>query len=330
MSLGTLIASSPLLFAHSFGLGSNHREASLDSRHKILAAACSYASKAVLTDVSVTPCTSSALNCFFFPMDLTMTTHGLHSRITSGAILMKRAEPVNCRRRVHLTLAAGELLGYVINILLVFGVDLFFTDAGTVITLATSKSEATLLHTQYVLFQGDRVVSSLWVSHRRCRDDNTPSSATTTIMPDVQVWCLFIGRNYKGGLKPTFGEPFPEILYHDDTIHQLKTKITLGAFKLSANNSFAGTKMTLSDLSFNDEYSDFQNIGVAQRVMDLELEDGELLLALVPQKGITKGIAPLTSLFSEFHIGHWTALAFTMLACLQGTRHLCGMGNTSP
>ncbi|KAI9430379.1 hypothetical protein H4582DRAFT_1520405 [Lactarius indigo] len=144
MSLGTLIASSPLLFAHSFGFGSNHREASLDSRvsfsrrghgRRFNAAQNSRSGMQLRLQGSSHRRLCHSLHqlrtqLFFFPMDLTMTTHGLHSRITYGAILMKRAEPVNCRRRVHLTLAAGELLSYVIYILLALGVDLFFTDAG--------------------------------------------------------------------------------------------------------------------------------------------------------------------------------------------------------
>ncbi len=104
---------------------------------------------------------------------------------------------------------------------------------------------------------------------------------------------------------PTFGEPFPEKLHHDDTIHQLKIKIRIGwnktnlahlipneieiwrckTSKLSANDSFDRTKKTLSRLEFDDEDGDVQHLGVAQRVTELKLQDDELLLALVPRKG---------------------------------------------
>jgi len=119
-------------------------------------------------------------------------------------------------------------------------------------------------------------------------------------MPNIKVWCLLIDHEHK----PTFGEPFPVDLNHDDTIHQLKIKIRWGpnsddlhgtanrieiwkckSLKLSAKDSFDQTKEQLGDNGFSGDWnSHFQHFGVAQRVMELQLED-ELLLAIGPRKG---------------------------------------------
>lgn len=57
--------------------------------------------------------------------------------------------------------------------------------------------------------------------------------------------------------------------------------------KLSAKDSFGLTKKQLRKFKFSDdESSDVQHLGVAQRVRELQLEDNELLLALVPQDGM--------------------------------------------
>ncbi|KAI9451174.1 hypothetical protein BJY52DRAFT_1191179 [Lactarius psammicola] len=116
-------------------------------------------------------------------------------------------------------------------------------------------------------------------------------------MADINVWCLFIDHDHK----PIFGEPFPVSIRHDDTIHELKIRIMSGcsrkarfAFtvpseigiwqckRLSAKYPLNLTKKLLSDLKFSDdEDSDVQQLGVAQKVIELRLEDDEILLALV-------------------------------------------------
>ncbi|KAI9452071.1 hypothetical protein BJY52DRAFT_1190584 [Lactarius psammicola] len=121
-------------------------------------------------------------------------------------------------------------------------------------------------------------------------------------MPDTQVWCLLIDHDHM----PTFGEPFPEELHHDDTTHRLKVKIKNGlnrinlahllpneieiwrckSSKLSVHDSFDRTKKLLSMVEFDDDDGDVQHLGVAQRVMGLKLRDDELLLALIPRKGM--------------------------------------------
>jgi len=126
----------------------------------------------------------------------------------------------------------------------------------------------------------------------------TTVSTTATIMADIRVWCLVIDRRYN----PTFGEPFPVSIRHDDTIHDLKIKISKAphrpdfivdtnsieiwkckSLKLSAKDSFGQMKKQLGNLAFSDgEDSHVQHLGAAQRVMELQLEDNEILLAVVP------------------------------------------------
>ncbi len=114
--------------------------------------------------------------------------------------------------------------------------------------------------------------------------------------------------------KPTFGEPLFECLDPKDTIHDLKMEIKKGAsmsnltgitanrlqiwkcksLKLSANDSFNRTKKLLKSIKFShDENSDVQHLAPAQIVRDLGLAADELLLVLVPDKGIVCGVVPL-------------------------------------
>ncbi|KAI9451177.1 hypothetical protein BJY52DRAFT_1215176 [Lactarius psammicola] len=117
---------------------------------------------------------------------------------------------------------------------------------------------------------------------------------------NIQVWCLLIDRHYN----PTFGEPFPVSIRHNDTIHELKIKIEEAphwpkviiatnkfeiwkckSLKLSAKDPFSKTEKQLFSLEFDkdeDEDSHVQRVGAAQRVTELKLEDNELLLARVP------------------------------------------------
>jgi len=56
--------------------------------------------------------------------------------------------------------------------------------------------------------------------------------------------------------------------------------------KLFAKDPFYLIKKPLRDFKFsNDEDSDAQRLGAAQKVAELELEDSEILLARVPQQG---------------------------------------------
>ncbi|KAH9032113.1 hypothetical protein EDB84DRAFT_1438713 [Lactarius hengduanensis] len=115
---------------------------------------------------------------------------------------------------------------------------------------------------------------------------------------DIQVWCLAIDDHYN----PIFGEPFPVSVRQDDTIHDLKIKILetphsadfvvftnsiqiwkCKSLKLSARDSFGQTTKQVSDLRFSDEEdSPVQHLGAARRMMELQLQDSEILLALVP------------------------------------------------
>ncbi|KAH9037423.1 hypothetical protein EDB83DRAFT_2524711 [Lactarius deliciosus] len=116
-------------------------------------------------------------------------------------------------------------------------------------------------------------------------------------MAEINVWCLLIDRDHK----PTFGEPFPVLVRHDNTIHDLKIRIISGwsrtklaytvpgkigiwrCKRLSAKHPLNRTKKLLSDLKFDeDEDSDVQQLAVALKVMELKLEDDEILLALLP------------------------------------------------
>ena len=57
--------------------------------------------------------------------------------------------------------------------------------------------------------------------------------------------------------------------------------------KLSAKDSFGLTNKKLRKFKFSeDEGSDVQHLGVAQRIKELQLGDDELLLALVPHDGM--------------------------------------------
>ena len=125
-------------------------------------------------------------------------------------------------------------------------------------------------------------------------------------MAETEVWCLLIDHNHK----PTFGEPFPLFIRPDGRIHELKIKIRsipsayearpnlqvstnrieiwrCKNMKLSAKDSFGLTKKKLRKFKFSeDESSDVQHLGVAQRIKELQLGDDELLLALVPHDGM--------------------------------------------
>ncbi|KAH9060288.1 hypothetical protein EDB87DRAFT_1683853 [Lactarius vividus] len=116
--------------------------------------------------------------------------------------------------------------------------------------------------------------------------------------PDIQVWCLVIDDHYN----LNFGEPFPVSVRQDDTIHKLKIKMKLVAhepnfpvnanriqiwkcksLKLSAKDSFSQTRKQVNGLKFSDEEdSDVQHLGAAQRMMELQLKDSEILLAMIP------------------------------------------------
>ncbi|KAF8261048.1 hypothetical protein EI94DRAFT_1789664 [Lactarius quietus] len=123
-------------------------------------------------------------------------------------------------------------------------------------------------------------------------------------MANTKVWCLLIDYYHKA----TFGEPFPVSIEPHDTVHDLKTKIKSGhglgdklhhispneieiwkckQLKLSANVPFLQTKINLNRFDFPDEHGcghmDVQHLAVAQKVMELSLETGELLLALIPR-----------------------------------------------
>ena len=123
--------------------------------------------------------------------------------------------------------------------------------------------------------------------------------------PPIEVWCLLIDSDHN----PTFGEPFPVLIRDDQTTHDLKIKICGTpnspksqphmkfstnqieiwkgkSLKLSANDSFSRTKQLLRNVHFFDsQNSVVQHVGVAQKMKNLALKDGELLLALVPQQG---------------------------------------------
>ncbi|KAH8984839.1 hypothetical protein EDB92DRAFT_1818905 [Lactarius akahatsu] len=132
------------------------------------------------------------------------------------------------------------------------------------------------------------------------------STYQTTIMADIKFWCLVIDHDHC----PTFGEPFPVTVRHDDTIHDLKVKImgTSGlpdlhrfttanrieiwmyfssesGSKLSAKDCFHQTGRIICEVEFSesdDELRDVCHLGAARKVIDLELEEDEILLALVP------------------------------------------------
>ncbi|KAH8986416.1 hypothetical protein EDB86DRAFT_2832017 [Lactarius hatsudake] len=126
-------------------------------------------------------------------------------------------------------------------------------------------------------------------------------------MADINFWCLVIDDDHR----PTFGEPFPVTVRHDDTIHDLKIKImgtphspdlhrfttnsieiwmyfspeSLAGSKLSAKDCFHQTRMKICEVEFSesdDEPRDVWHLGAGRKVIDLELEEDEILLALVP------------------------------------------------
>ena len=124
--------------------------------------------------------------------------------------------------------------------------------------------------------------------------------SSTTAIKYATVWCLLIDHN----CQPTFGEPFPVFIIVGETVHEIKTKIVdhresrpdikvstnkieiwkCKKFKLSAKDSFSLIKSQLCNLKFSDdEDSDVQHLGAAQRTTEFELEDRELLLVLVPK-----------------------------------------------
>ncbi|KAH9060291.1 hypothetical protein EDB87DRAFT_1577040 [Lactarius vividus] len=126
-------------------------------------------------------------------------------------------------------------------------------------------------------------------------------------MADIKIWCLVIDHEHN----PTFGEPFPVTVHYDDTIHDLKIKIMGtqhspdlhrvvvstnsieiwkgGGLKststFSARNCLHQTGMQICELDFSesdDGPRDVWHLGAGQKLVDLELEDNEILLALVP------------------------------------------------
>ncbi|KAI9438122.1 hypothetical protein H4582DRAFT_2057606 [Lactarius indigo] len=135
----------------------------------------------------------------------------------------------------------------------------------------------------------------MWIRKKMKTDDDSYSttSTTPTIMAEINVWCLVIDRDHK----PALWEPFPVAIHQDNTIHELKIKIIsvwrrrqlvytdpseIGIWqckRLSAKIPLNRMKKLLSDLKFSDdEDSDVQQLGVAQKVMELELKDDEILL----------------------------------------------------
>src|ERR1700761_507009 len=139
----------------------------------------------------------------------------------------------------------------------------------------------------------------------------------------IKVWCLLIDHNHE----PTFGEPFPVSMYSEDTTHDLKMKISKGqgrgtqsspewpfvqfatnkikiwkckVLKLSAKDPFGLTTNRLHNFKFSDdEDSDVQHLGVAQRMRELGIEDNELLLAMVPLFG-TRYLFPCSVFLLSF------------------------------
>ncbi|KAH9077535.1 hypothetical protein EDB83DRAFT_2514242 [Lactarius deliciosus] len=126
-------------------------------------------------------------------------------------------------------------------------------------------------------------------------------------MADINFWCLVIDYDHL----PTFGEPFPVTVRHDDTVHDLKIKImgtphspNLHRFttnsieiwmysslesgsKLSSKDCFHQTGVKICEVDFSEsddgsEPRDVWHLGVGRKVIDLELEEDEILLALVP------------------------------------------------
>ncbi|KAH9026597.1 hypothetical protein EDB85DRAFT_1892473 [Lactarius pseudohatsudake] len=134
----------------------------------------------------------------------------------------------------------------------------------------------------------------------------TPFSTYHHHMADIKFWCLVIDHDHC----PTFGEPFPVTVRHDDTIHDLKKKIMgtpdspdLHRFttansieiwkyassesdsKLSARDCFHQTGRKICEVEFSEsdeEPRDVWHLGAAQMVIDLGLDEDEILLALVP------------------------------------------------
>ncbi|KAH9173927.1 hypothetical protein EDB89DRAFT_2068160 [Lactarius sanguifluus] len=119
-------------------------------------------------------------------------------------------------------------------------------------------------------------------------------------MADIKIWCLVIDHDHH----LTFGEPFPVTVLRDDTIHDLRIKIMgvehspnlrrlvvtnslqiwkCKSLKLSAKDPFSQTRKQVSNLRFSDEEdSHVQHLGAAQKIMELQLEDSEILLARDP------------------------------------------------
>jgi hypothetical protein len=146
-------------------------------------------------------------------------------------------------------------------------------------------------------------------SNNHCMFPTTMFSTTmaTNILNNlpIVVWCLLIDHSHRA----TFGEPFPVFIRDDQTTHDLKIKICMKpeppesrpilhvstnqieiwkckTLDLSTKVSFGQTRKQLRSFKFSDdESSDVQHIGVSQKMRELALKDGELLLALVPQNG---------------------------------------------
>ncbi|KAH9173921.1 hypothetical protein EDB89DRAFT_1904871 [Lactarius sanguifluus] len=133
----------------------------------------------------------------------------------------------------------------------------------------------------------------------RTESESATSTITAGITAEINVWCLVIDRDHK----PTFGEPFPVVVDQNSTIHELKIGIVprnprfftilpsdIGIWRckgLSAKYPLNRMKKLLSDFKFSDdepEDSDVQQLGVAQKVMELNLDSDsdEILLALLP------------------------------------------------
>ncbi|KAH8986414.1 hypothetical protein EDB86DRAFT_3246109 [Lactarius hatsudake] len=117
----------------------------------------------------------------------------------------------------------------------------------------------------------------------------TPEDITTSL--SFVVWCLAIDNHHN----PIFGEPFPvtiKIMETEHSPHLRRVVVTNSLqiwkcknLKLSAKDSFSQTRKQVGNLRFSDEEdSHVQHLGAAQRIMDLQLEDSEILLALEPRQ----------------------------------------------
>ncbi|SRR6266702_3880194 len=122
-------------------------------------------------------------------------------------------------------------------------------------------------------------------------------------MTDNEIWCLINDHDHK----PSFGDPFPEKVHRDDTIHDLKMKIKAGesssdvahvdsdklemwkcnSLKLTGKYPIGRIEKLLSNVKFSDDKNgEIQRLPTSARVIQLKLEDDGLLLVRVPQRSM--------------------------------------------